>query len=144
MDNYQSQSKVIVFRIVLLLLILVPATLMSYKLFVLDYPLKGLMPVVSYQVELAMQLEGYGEDINVRTFLPRSDSRQRVLSEMNASGQFLLDQQTKNLNRLVTWKASAVEGQKNIRYIYQIQTKQLRYELPVGSLIPRKYSSEFS
>ena len=53
--------------------------LMGYKLYVLDYPLKGLMPVVSYQVELAMQLEGYGGDINVRTFLPRSDSRQRII-----------------------------------------------------------------
>lgn len=144
MDNYQSQSKVIVFRIVLLLLILVPATLMSYKLLVLDYPLKGLMPVVSYQVELAMQLEGYGEDINVRTFLPRSDSRQRILSELNASGQFVLDQQTDQLNRLAVWKAESVEGQKNIRYVYQIQTKQLRYKLPVDSLIPEKYSKDFS
>ncbi|MDH5611714.1 MAG: UUP1 family membrane protein [Gammaproteobacteria bacterium] len=117
---------------------------MSYKLYVLDYPLKGLMPVVSYQVELAMQLEGYGEDINVRTFLPRTDSRQRILSELNASGQFVLDQQTDGLNRLAAWKADAVEGQQNIRYVYQIQTKQLRYELPVGSLIPDKYPSKLS
>ena len=144
MDNYQSKLQVMVFRIVLLLLLLVPAALMSYKLYVLDYPLKGLMPVVSYQVELGMQLEGYGENINVRTFLPRSDSRQRVLNELNAAGQFVLDQQTDQLNRLAVWKAEAVEGQKSIRYVYQIQTKQLRYELPVESLIPEKYTKDFS
>lgn len=144
MNNYHSRARVIVFRVVLLILILVPATLMSYKLYVLDYPLKGLMPVVSYQVELAMQQEGYGEDIKVRTFLPRTDSRQRILSELNASGQFVLNQQTQGLNRLAVWKADAVEGQQNIRYVYQIQTKQLRYELPVGSLIPDQYPSKLS
>ena len=144
MNNSHSKLQAYVFRAVLLLLILVPAVLMSYKLYVLDYPLKGLMPVVSYQVELAMQLEGYGEDINVRTFLPRSDSRQRIVSELNASGQFVLDQQTDHLNRLALWKSEEVEGQKNIRYTYQIQTKQLRYVLPVGSLIPEKYSKELS
>ena len=144
MNNSHSKIQTYVFRAVLSLLILVPAVLMSYKLYVLDYPLKGLMPVVSYQVELAMQLEGYGEDINVRTFLPRSDSRQRIVSELNASGQFVLDQQTDHLNRLALWKSEEVEGQKNIRYTYQIQTKQLRYVLPVGSLIPEKYSKELS
>lgn len=137
-----SRLRLFVFRIVLLLLLLIPVGLMGYKLYVLDYPLKGLMPVVSYQVELAMQVEGYGGDINVRTFLPRSDSRQRILREVNASGSFVLEQQTEELNRLVSWKGESIEGLQNISYVYQIQTKQLRYELPRDLLIPKKYSIE--
>lgn len=140
--SHSSRLRPIVFRIVLLLLLLIPVALMGYKLYVLDYPLKGLMPVVSYQVELSMQLEGYGEDINVRTFLPRSDSRQRILREVNASGRFVMEQQTEELNRLVSWKGEAVEGIQDIRYIYQVQTRQLRYELPGDLLIPRKYPAD--
>ena len=141
--NLASRMRPIVFKIVLLLLLLIPAALMGYKLYVLNYPLKGLMPVVSYQIELAIDLEGYGEDVNVRTFLPRSDSRQRVIREVNASGPFVLEQQTKDLNRLVSWKGESIEGMQNIRYVMQVQTKQIRYELPGDMLIPEKYPADF-
>ncbi len=140
--SHSSRLRPIVFRIVVFLLVLIPLSLMGYKLYGLDYPLKGLMPVVSYQVELAMQLEGYGEDIRVRTFLPRSDSRQRIVKEVNASGRFVMEQQTEELNRLASWKAESVEGMQDIRYVYQIQTKQVRYELPGDLVIPQKYPKE--
>lgn len=139
-----SRLRPIVYKIVLLLLILTPLSLMGYKLYVLDYPLKGLMPVVSYQVELSMQVEGYGKDISVRTFLPRSDSRQRIIKEVNASGEFAMDQQTDELNRQVKWNGEAVDSKQDIRYIYQIQTRQLRYTLPADLLIPEKYPADLS
>lgn len=143
--SHASQSarlRTIYYRVTLLLLVLIPSTLMVYKLYVLDYPLKGLMPVVSYQVELGMQVEGYGKDINVRTFLPRSDSRQRIIKEVNASGLFEMGLHTSELNRQVKWSQEAVEGKQDIRYLYQIQTKQLRYSLPDDLLIPVKYPAE--
>lgn len=140
--SHSSRLRPTVFKIVLLLLLLIPVGLMAYKLYVLDYPLKNLMPVTSYQVELAIQLEGYGEDINVHTFLPRSDSRQRIIKEVNASGRFVMEQKTVELNRLVSWKGESIEGLQDIRYVYQMQTKQLRYELPRDMLIPGKYPAE--
>lgn len=142
--SLSSRLRPVVFRIVLFLLVMTPMSLMAYKLYVLDYPLKGLMPVVSHQVELAMQLEGYGEDVKVRTFLPRSDSRQRILKEVNASGRFVMEQQTEELNRLVSWKAESVEGRQDIRYVYQMQTKQVRYELPDDLVIPQKYPADLT
>lgn len=140
--SQSSRLRPVVFKIVLFLLLLVPVSLMGYKLYVLDYPLKGLMPVASYQVELAMQVEGYGKDIKVSTFLPRTDLRQRVIKEVNASSLFVMEHQTEDLNRRVSWKAEAVNGLQNIRYVYQVQTKQLRYELPIDLLIPKKYPAE--
>ena len=54
--SHSSRLRSIVFKVVLLLLLLLPVGLMAYKLYVLDYPIKDLMPVTSYQVELAIQL----------------------------------------------------------------------------------------
>jgi len=140
--SQSARQRLIVFRLTLSLLILIPISLMGYKLFVLDYPLKGLMPVVSYQVELAMQVEGYGDSITTRSYLPRSDNRQRIIEEVNASGQFVMEQQSQGLNRLISWKADAVEGLQDIRYIFQVQTRQLRYQIPTNMLIPSSYPAE--
>jgi hypothetical protein len=55
-----------------------------------------------------------------------------------------MEQQTKELNRLVSWKAESVEGMQDIRYVYQMQTKQVRYELPGDLVIPQKYPAELT
>jgi len=137
-----AHMRSIIFKITILMLVLTPVMLMGYKLYVLDYPFKSLMPVVSYQVELSMQLEGHGNDINVSSFIPRSDSRQRVIKEVNASGHFVMEQYTDSLNREIKWKGKSVESLQNIRYIYQVQTKPIKYELPHGMLVPESYQSD--
>lgn len=141
-SGHSSRLRSFVYKLTLISLILIPMSLMGYKLYVLDYPIKDLMPVVSYQVEIAMQVEGYGKDIKVRTFLPRSDSRQRIIKETNASGTFTMDQQIDELNRKISWSNEAVTDLQSIRYIYQIETKQLQYSIPSELEIPASYSPE--
>ncbi len=121
------------------LLVLLPLGLMAFKLFVLDYPLKGLIPAQSYQVELAMQVDGHGERIRMQTFLPRSDARQTVLQEQHAPGLFVQNQLTEGQNRIASWEAAAVNGRQDVRYTVLVQAKPLRYVLPVGMAIPNHY-----
>jgi hypothetical protein len=116
---------------------------MGYKLYVLDYPVAGLIPAVSYQVDVSMQVDGHGGDIEVSTYLPKSDMRQTVMDEKNASGLFTLALQSDVHNRKAVWKAENVEGRQTIRYSYSIQGKHVRYEIPPQLTIPSTYPDSF-
>ncbi|MDH4229011.1 MAG: UUP1 family membrane protein [Nitrospirota bacterium] len=123
-------------RMVFLLLVVVcavlPMGLMAYKLYVLDYPLSGLIPATSYMVDVNMDVTGHGDNIQVKTYLPRTDARQLITGEENASGAFVLELQADALNRQAVWNAEAVEGTHAIRYSYTVQAESVRYDIPSG------------
>ena len=138
-DTSQAGGKRAAYWGLIGLLVLLPLGLMAFKLFVLDYPLKGLIPAQSYQVELAMQVDGHGERIRMQTFLPRSDARQTVLQEQHAPGLFIQNQLTEGQNRIASWEAASVNGRQDVRYTVLVQAKPLRYVLPIGMAIPKHY-----
>lgn len=140
--NMGSNNRRLAYWGLITLLVVAPLGLMGFKLFVLDYPLKGLIPTLSYQVELAMQVDGHGEQIEIQTFLPRSDARQTVLEEQQAPGVFLQNQVTEGMNRLASWSAAAVTGRQDVRYTVLVQSKQVRYVLPVAMPIPKSYPEQ--
>ncbi len=123
-------------------LVVLPLSLMGMKLFVLNYPLKGLIPTQSYQVELAMQVDGHGDAINIETYLPRSDTRQTILQEQHANGVFVLNQRSEGENRIAIWDAVNVSGRQDIRYTALIQSKTVQYVLPVDMPIPDEYPEQ--
>ncbi|MFV1984609.1 MAG: UUP1 family membrane protein [Thiohalomonadales bacterium] len=112
---------------------------MSYKLFVLNYPLAGLVPAVSYKVDLSMQVDGHGGDINLMTYLPKTDFRQSISNEENSSGIFALALQSDSDNRIANWQAQSVTGRQNVRYSYSVLAKHLRYVIPENFTIPNSY-----
>ncbi|MDH5527813.1 MAG: UUP1 family membrane protein [Nitrospirota bacterium] len=122
--------------------VLVPLGLMAYKLYVLDYPLSGLIPATSYTVNVNMEVTGHGDDISMRTFLPRSGPRQLISGEENSSGVFTLGLETDSLNRVATWEAENVEGTHQVRYAYDVQGSHVRYEIPPNLAIPERYPDE--
>lgn len=142
MSNKTTDKKFLAYWALIAVLVVLPLTLMGIKLYVLDYPLKGLIPTQSYQVELAMQVDGHGGEINIETFLPRSDSRQNILQEQHADGVFVLNQRTDGENRIASWKAANVNGRQDIRYTVLMQTRQVRYVLPVNMPIPTEYPAQ--
>jgi hypothetical protein len=133
----------IAFIAVFLALILLPLGVMAYKLYVLGYPLAGLIPAVSYRVDLSMQVDGHGEDISAATFLPRTDGRQEISNEQNTSGVFSFAVQSDDGNRNAQWKAENVRGKHTILYSFDAQARHIRYEIPPTMAIPRSYPREF-
>ncbi len=142
--NMEANKRRLAYWGLITLLVLAPLGLMGFKLFVLDYPLKGLIPTQSYQVELAMQVDGHGERIAIQTFLPRSDTRQTILEEQQAPGVFVQNQLTEGLNRIASWEAPAVSGRQSLRYTVLVQAKQVRYVLPVDMPIPDRYPAQIN
>jgi len=140
--NSEGKKRRLAYWGLITLLVVAPLGLMGFKLLVLGYPLKGLIPALSYQVELAMQVDGHGDRITIETFLPRSDARQTVLGEQQAPGVFVQNQMSEGLNRIASWEASAVNGRQDLRYTVLVQTKPIRYVLPEGMPIPDRYAEQ--
>lgn len=127
------------FIIVLAVMVFVPIAVAIYKLYVLDYPLAGLIPTPSYTVEINMQVDGHGEDIHIQTYLPKTDGRQSVDNEESSTGVFVSNIHSDSLNREVTWNAENVVGQQSLRYAYSVRAHHVRYEIPEGMAIPQSY-----
>ncbi|MBI5891970.1 MAG: UUP1 family membrane protein [Nitrosomonadales bacterium] len=138
-NNNTGNARRGVFIAVLAFMVLLPMSVTAYKLYALDYPLAGLIPAPSYKVEVSMQVEGHGEDIDIRTFLPKTDSRQTVDKEQNSSGLFTAELKSVQLNREATWKAENVRGQQGILYAYDVQAHHVRFNIPADMTIPDSY-----
>jgi len=132
------------FIVVLLVLLSVPLGVMGYKLYVLDYPVAGLIPAVSYHVDLSMQMDGHGEDVTVSTYLPRTDARQIISEEQNSSGPFTLSLLTEDGNRIAAWRADNLRGQHAIVYSFQVQASHIRYRIDEAMEIPVSYPEELA
>lgn len=124
---------------VLAIMVLLPMSVTAYKLYVLDYPLAGLIPAPSYSVEVSMQVDGHGEDINIHTYLPKTDSRQSIEHEQNSSGLFTSEIKSDPLNREAFWKAENVRGQQGVLYAYSVHARHLRFNIPEDLTIPDAY-----
>jgi len=116
--------------------------IMAYKLYVLDYPLAGLIPATSYQVDVNIETTGHGDDISIQTYLPRSDSRQHISAEGNSSGRFNISIENDELNRIAHWNTENSQGLQNIRYSYSVEAKHIRYAIPSDMAIPHSYPED--
>jgi transglutaminase-like putative cysteine protease len=119
-------------------------SVMFYKLYILDYPLAGLIPSVSYRVDVNIETTGHGDDINIRTYLPRKDQRQFIFDEESSAGNFNISIENGPLNRIGTWSANNVQGLETVRYSYSVQGTHVRYDIPANMTIPMHYGDEFS
>lgn len=132
-----------IFWLLVIVLTAIPSYLLFYKLYIAKLPMEALIPDVVYQVETRVDLEGYGNDINVNVYLPKSDSRQQVFSEQSNNLDFSLAIDLQDLNRTATWSGSAVQGRHTLRYNYQVKAGHVRHLIPENLAIPESYPPQF-
>lgn len=128
-----------VYLLALAIMVLLPMGVAAYKLYILDYPLAGLIPAPSYKVEVSMQVDGHGEDIDIHTYLPKTDARQSVETEQNSSGVFTAELKSDALNREASWRAENVHGQQGVLYSFSVRTRHVRFNIPAAMVIPDSY-----
>ena len=127
----------------IILMLAVPAGFLYYKLYVVRLPLQSLIPDVSYKIETQLEVDGYGNDISIATFIPKNDSRQRIFDEQNNAGVFSLEIASAGLNRIARWQADGVNGHQYLSYSYNVRASHVRYEVSPELTIPEHYPSEF-
>jgi uncharacterized protein with transglutaminase domain/transglutaminase superfamily protein len=134
--NRPPLKRRIAYLLVFLVLVGAPVASISYKLFVLDYPLAELVPVMSYHVAVSMRIDGHGEEIQLAAYLPKSDQRQTITEESNTSGRFAFSVQGDGENRLASWTGENISGRHTVVYDYSVQARRLRFEIPQNLPIP--------
>jgi len=135
----KKQASNIAYGIFLAACLLIPAAIMAFKLYVLDYSISGLIPVVSYHVQINQQVDGHGDAVSISTYLPKTDERQTVLLEQNVSEAFNFALQNDRLNRIATWNADSISGHQTLRYEFSVQAKHYKYNIPDSLEIPDSY-----
>ncbi len=125
--------------ITMIALICIWAALVAYKVLVLGVQPKDVIPVAARNVSLEMGFTGHGSDVSIKTFFPRSSSRQLIDSiRIDAEGmQVSVDSSGDNAE--VSLRAESPKGRKLLSLHWQVQPKAIRYTLP-ATLHLRDYS----
>lgn len=110
--------------------------LVAYKVLAHGYGFTALLPLTRYDVALVMSLDGHGDDVRVRTYLPVTDGRQTIEAESNLSTGLHLTTQTVGLNREATWSGSSVGDGASVRYELHVLAKAARFELSPELEVP--------
>lgn len=132
-----------VFWIIVITLTAIPGYMLFYKLYIVKLPMASLIPEAVYQVERLKSVEGYGNDINIRFYLPKTDTRQQVLTEQSSHLGFDLTIEDIGLNRLARLNGAAVQGHHSLSYSYTVKTSHVRYDIPANLPIPTSYAERF-
>lgn len=131
------------YRIIVLCVLVLPLLLILYKVFFLEYSYQNILPRTSYEVSLNLDLEGFGEELSVSTWLPVSNERQKVSNERQEAAVFALDQESDLSGRKVTWSAPGLEGESRIRYSFDVRAEAVEYQFDDGAIIPASYHPSF-
>jgi len=126
-------------RLAVAALVLGTLGLMAYKVRALGYSLADVLPVRQYEVTYALDLDGHGGDVRVRTFLPSSDGRQVISEERDVSSGLHLSQAVDGPNRVATWTGAEVPDGARIRHTFRVLPRRVAYALPGDLAVPAAY-----
>ncbi|HWA72203.1 MAG TPA: UUP1 family membrane protein [Polyangiaceae bacterium] len=126
-------------RTMVLLLVVVPLAVASYKVRNLGFDVEDLLPQKVYRVSYEMSLDGHGGDATIRSFLPVSSPHQTISDEQGESDHFTLTSQSSGLNRTATWTGDSVPDHARIEYSFSALVRPVRFELSPLMTVPTSY-----
>lgn len=98
------------------------------------------MPVRAWRVITTMSLEGNGGDVSVRTFLPRTDERQRIFEQQGDPGGLAFELTADDGDAQARWAGHAIRGNRTITYAYTVIGEHVRYDIDPELRIPDRYA----
>ena len=119
------------------LFLFIPLILILLKVFVYGYSFNNILPTTSYEVSVIFDIEGFGDEIQVSTWLPISNERQEITNEIQETGVFGVTQLNDATGRRVSWTAQAVTGKKLIRYSFEARGKAIQFDIDPEMVVPR-------
>lgn len=133
----------LVYKLTILFLTIITFSLMSYKLFVLEYTFDDLIPTTGYDVEISMQMTGHDDKMSISTYLPISTTHQHISDERNSPDIFTTQISVDGLNRIISWKAPIVSGARVVKYNYFVQAEHVIYNIDKNISIPETFPDYF-
>lgn len=123
-------------------MLLIPAFLIWYKVVFLGYTLASIIPQVNYEITLKMSYDGFGEPVEIRTYLPAYDDRQSIMNETNASPGSVFEIRNGKTGRMAVWTAENPKSAQNIEYSFTAYAEHVKYEIEKNTSIPAAYPAE--
>ncbi|NBB87069.1 MAG: hypothetical protein GVY12_12755 [Bacteroidetes bacterium] len=125
-----SSRFVRVFQVLLLSLFLV---IVGYRMLIQDVGLEVLTPEPSYEVTLRLDMTP-GEasaraPMQVSTYLPASNERQRVDPLTHQTGPLSLEVTSDSTGRRAVWTAEAASGAHEVSYAFRVWPQSIAYQL---------------
>lgn len=97
------------------------------------------LPHPEYRITYEIRLDGHGEDVRVRTFLPPSDERQQITDEVTEANGFHEVIDLVGRNRVVTWVAPNGPDHAVIRRSFTVRPSPVRFEIDRSLMPPASY-----
>ncbi len=123
--SYFSKFNILIVGIFIIL----PFSLIVLKFTVWGYSYKKILPKTSYDVTIQMSANSYGDALNIKTYLPISDSRQNIYNEVLNSTGFTHTVNQTEFGREGTWTIPNADGKYEIMYSFSVMSKALRFNI---------------
>lgn len=137
MSEKYSCLRIRTYHISLAALFLIPMVLITMKTLVLGYSYRNILPTTSYDVTLNMDVEAFGDAVDVSVFLPGGNERQVITDEVQESGPFTLAAAADASGRKVTWSTDLLTGKHAVSCQFRVRSEAVEYQLDSGLIIPR-------
>ena len=130
-----------VFKTMIALLVLIPVSLIIYKVTFWDYSFEKVLSRTSYQVHFNYEIPDESDSIRLQASLPEADERQTIHAESNRSdGYNILILNGKN-GRYASWKG-VPQPNRRLSYSFEFIGYALQYQIDTGLSMPRAISEE--
>jgi len=113
--------------------------LMAWKIRRLGYSLVDVLPVTQYEVTYALDFDGHGDDVRIRSFLPTNDARQTITEERDVSSGLHLTQLMEGPNRVATWSGAEVPDRAQVLHSFKVLPHRIAYTVPPELPVPEVY-----
>lgn len=117
-------------------------SIVGWKVFAVGISPRDAVPVRSWQVIVSMSLDGKGSDVSAKTYLPRSDDRQRVFDEENDAGGLVYETTLVDGDELGRWSGRGVSGTRVFSHGLSVIGEHVRYEIDPSIEIPDTYPTD--
>jgi len=125
-------------NVTIFLLVLVSISIMAYKIIVLGFSPRMVIPRTSYEVDLNMKINARKNNTSVQTFAPISDAHQKLIYSKVDSSVFNFSTISDSINNKLVWNNPRKSGRKRIGTSWQIIMKKVDYSLPNFVSIPNE------
>ncbi len=130
-------------RLIIILFLIIGFGSITTKILTGDYSLERIIPQPSYSVDITMTFTGNGEDVVVRTFLPRNETSQTIRNELNDAGGLRFRRETSNHWDRGEWNQRSAVGPFRITHSFEVVTKPVSFEIDPEIVIPENYPESF-
>ncbi len=106
-----------------------------------EFKLK-LVPTQVYTFNLTMTYQSDDSDINIRTYIPEENERQKILNEQIISNGLEYLATNELSGKKANWSGFSASQQLAFRYVLSLQA--IKYNLSSSLIIPNQYNQELS